>query len=562
MNQGFTYQILLNVQGQSAIGAAVDAMDRLDARFASIESHTLRCANAMERFGQRAGGSVDSLVSKVGSLIAAIGGTAAVVDSLKTAATFEGMERSIAFTSGSTQEAQKNFAFLDATIEHFGLSKEKAYNGFQALSGGVMGAGVSADETRHIFDSVAKATTVLGINAENTNGIFLALSQMASKGTVSAEELRGQMGERMYGAFALAAQGMGVTTSQLGELMKKGDVMAKDFLPKFAKQLDKTFGSQAELALNSATANFNRFETAVFDLKVMFGEQLMPSVLQFLQGYIIPGIKWIGEHRQQIADLVGVGIAMAATFKAMQAASWLYSTAQGIAAIATGSTTATVLGLNAAFWLSPITWIAGAVIALGGAVYYAYTHFETFRGVVGGVSYVLGWLGEKVYWAWTKLIGFVSGIYTVVKPAFDFFGGLIYDHMIKPLVKVMELLGKVYSYFADVTGISAKFNEGYNNSIAGGGVQKTDAITSAFGGGSSLGGAGGGGSNKNDTIKQGIEGITGGGKKTTHITININKMLDGGFTVITQNVEAGADALADMVLRKLTQTLNSANQVQ
>jgi hypothetical protein len=375
-----------------------------------------------------------------------------------------------------------------------------------------------------------------------------------------AEELKGQMGERLYGAFAIAAQGMGISTKALGEMMQKGDLVAKDFFPRFATQLDKTFGSEAERALNSATANFNRFETSVFDLKVMFGEQLMPAVLPFLKNYIIPGIKWIGEHRQQIADLVGVGIAMAATSKLMAASSYLYAQAQGVAAIATGTMEATVFGLNATFWLSPITWISGAVIALGGAVYYAYTHFETFRGVVGGVSYVLGWLGEKIFWVGSKFVNFVSGIYTVVKPAFDFLGGLIYDTMIKPLLTLLKLLGKVASYFADVTGISAKFNEGYNNSIAVTGAQKTDAITSAFGG--KTGGAVGGGSNKNDSIKQGIEGITGGGKKTNYITINVNKMLDGGFTVVTQNVEAGADALADMVLRKLTQTLNMANQVQ
>ena len=47
---------------------------------------------------------------------------------------------------------------------------------------------------------------------------MLALAQMASKGTVQAEELRGQLGERLPGAFKIAAAAMGVTQAELVSL--------------------------------------------------------------------------------------------------------------------------------------------------------------------------------------------------------------------------------------------------------------------------------------------------------------------------------------------------------
>jgi hypothetical protein len=56
------------------------------------------------------------------------------------------------------------------------------------------------------------------------------------------EELRGQIGDRLPGAFQIAADSMGLTTKELDKLVTKGGLTAEEFLPRFAAQLDKTFG--------------------------------------------------------------------------------------------------------------------------------------------------------------------------------------------------------------------------------------------------------------------------------------------------------------------------------
>ena len=66
-----------------------------------------------------------------------------------------------------------------------------------------------------------------------------------SKGTVQAEELRGQLGERLPGAFNLAAQAMGVTTQELNKMLDNGEVLAIDLLPKLAEVLDERFADAA-----------------------------------------------------------------------------------------------------------------------------------------------------------------------------------------------------------------------------------------------------------------------------------------------------------------------------
>ena len=62
---------------------------------------------------------------------------------------------------------------------------------------------------RNIFTAVAGAARVMGASADDARGIFTALEQIVSKGTVSAEELRGQLGERLPGAFQIAARRYG-----------------------------------------------------------------------------------------------------------------------------------------------------------------------------------------------------------------------------------------------------------------------------------------------------------------------------------------------------------------
>jgi hypothetical protein len=93
-----------------------------------------------------------------------------------------------------------------------------------------------------------------------------------SKGNVQAEELRGQLGERLPGAFNMAAKAMGVSTGELNKMLEKGEVLAEDLLPKLAKEMHRRFGKAAEDASSTAQAAFNRFENNLQRLKESFAE--------------------------------------------------------------------------------------------------------------------------------------------------------------------------------------------------------------------------------------------------------------------------------------------------
>ncbi|MEB3025938.1 tape measure protein, partial [Parvimonas sp. M13] len=63
-------------------------------------------------------------------------------------------------------------------------------------------SGQILNETHRQFATVSQAAGILGLSVEDTQGVFRAMEQMLSKGTVQAEELRGQLGDRLPGAFA------------------------------------------------------------------------------------------------------------------------------------------------------------------------------------------------------------------------------------------------------------------------------------------------------------------------------------------------------------------------
>ncbi|MCX7509401.1 tape measure protein, partial [Delftia tsuruhatensis] len=172
----------------------------------------------------------------------------------------------------SVRGSAAEIAYLRKTTFDLGLAFDSTAKAYQQFSAAARGTALEGEKSRAIFEAVAKASAVMGLSAENTSGVLLALQQMISKGTVQSEELRGQLGERLPGAFQTAARAMGVTTAELGKLLEQGKVVAEDFLPKFARELESSLGGAAEKAANRLDAAVNKFDNAWTRLKQNAGD--------------------------------------------------------------------------------------------------------------------------------------------------------------------------------------------------------------------------------------------------------------------------------------------------
>ena len=146
---------------------------------------------------------------------------------------------------------------------------------FTKLTAAATANGLSIKETEDIYKGLAAANVALGGDNERLQGILLATSQVLSKGKVQAEELRGQIGERLPGAFALFAESIGKTPKQLDKALNDGEVTVEDFL-KFTSKLFKRFGKNAEEIVNGPAYAGQRLEKALSDLQRNIGALLAP----------------------------------------------------------------------------------------------------------------------------------------------------------------------------------------------------------------------------------------------------------------------------------------------
>lgn len=233
----------------------------------SLVTETARFTAGLKK-SRREANTFAADVKKTLTGIFALGSTVFVIRGLAEAGIqMERLQRGLRAATGSGEAAARELAFLRGESERLGLDLVTAGTSFTKLAAAAKGTALEGKAARDIFTSIAEASVVMGLSAEQTGGALTAIEQIISKGKVSAEELRGQLGERLPGAFQIAARAIGVTTSELDEMLKKGALTAEDLLPALAKELRNTFGSEVESAANSTQAALNRMSTAIFELK-------------------------------------------------------------------------------------------------------------------------------------------------------------------------------------------------------------------------------------------------------------------------------------------------------
>lgn len=132
-----------------------------------------------------------SLINLTGaySIFQAVGGIAETGKQAQRADTlFQTM-----FGAGSAAEMQ----FLRKETDRLGMNLLDSAKQYAKFSFSAQKAGMSLEEMREIYSSMSEAAVVFGTTTADQEGIFKALTQMLSKGTVSMEELKQQLGDRL-----------------------------------------------------------------------------------------------------------------------------------------------------------------------------------------------------------------------------------------------------------------------------------------------------------------------------------------------------------------------------
>jgi len=175
---------------------------------------------------------------------------------------------------GSEYAASRQLDFVYRQTQQIGLQFQSAAEAAKTFFAASQGTPLERD-MNSIFSGIANAAAAMQMPMEDVNGVFLALGQMVSKGKVQAEELRGQLGERLPGAFRMAAEAMGMSTAELDKFMADGKLLSEDLLPRLAEALDEKYAESARRSaeglqgsINTMTTEWERFKANVLNSEI------------------------------------------------------------------------------------------------------------------------------------------------------------------------------------------------------------------------------------------------------------------------------------------------------
>jgi len=273
------------------------------------------------------------------------------------------------------------------------VPQQDAVRGVTRLTAAVTGAGGPLQDAETTFKNVTAAIKATGGSTEDVKGAITAMVQVLSKGKVSAEELSGQLGERLPGAVTLFAKANKMTLPELQKNLKAGTVGLNELMA-FIEELGvKYSGTALKIAASNAEAG-TRLTVAFDEMRASVGlalgetgAELQDTFTKFIQDItpsMVKAAKVIAKAMSGLANNLGPALAGLGTFVGIITAAGLISTLTNLASglgllgiAAKGSATG-IGALTASMAINPL---------FGGALAVA--------GIVAGIVAVTNALGRQ-----------------------------------------------------------------------------------------------------------------------------------------------------------------------
>ena len=176
---------------------------------------------------------------------------------------------------GSQAAYDQSLKFIKQTSTELAIPQDIVIKNFTRLSASVIGAGGNVNDAEKAFKGISAGILGTGGSLENLDSALLATAQVFSKGKVSAEELRGQIGERLPGAFTIFAESIGKTPKELDKALQEGQVSLTDFQT-FSEALFQRYGDAAKIIASSPENAGNRLKVTLSNLSESVGTLLRP----------------------------------------------------------------------------------------------------------------------------------------------------------------------------------------------------------------------------------------------------------------------------------------------
>lgn len=224
----------------------------------------------------------------------------------------ESLERALTQILGSSQKAAAEIEWLRNTTNRLGVDTLSAAKAYTSLAASAKGTSLEGEGTRRIFEAVAGSMSKLGKSSADTEGALQAVSQMMGKGTVSMEEMRQQLAERLPGAMQATADALGITVGELTEMISTGSVLAEDLLPKLAQGLEKMYGTSGQA--EGTVSAWNRLKNAVAETFQFVGQSGVMTALAAILGQVAIAVRGLTGAFDLLGKIIGITLGALATF--------------------------------------------------------------------------------------------------------------------------------------------------------------------------------------------------------------------------------------------------------
>ena len=269
---------------------------RLNARFKKIPVGGRAALGALAGTATAGLGSTGQLAFAGGAVGGAPGaligaGLGAAIDTVSfagEAATYaseiQKLEIALAGVTKDQETFEKGLRVISETSRKLNVPIAASTKQFTTLSASVLGAGGTIEDAELVFTGVSNAIKATGGNAEDVQSAIRAMSQIFGKGKVSAEELQGQLGERLAGAVVKFAEANGSSLQKLQKDLRDGTV-GLDQVIKFAQKLNVDFAETAQKVANSSADAGQRLKVQMDNFKLVVGKAVLPIGAAFQKAF-------------------------------------------------------------------------------------------------------------------------------------------------------------------------------------------------------------------------------------------------------------------------------------
>jgi tape measure domain-containing protein len=273
--------------------------------------------------------------------------------------------------SNSTAIAQSDMKYTMDVAQQFGESFENIASHFAKIELAARGSSIEGAKVRDMFKDIISYSSNMAQTQDELGGQLNHVTEMLTRQRLQWRDLRGFLSTEYPGALRIAAQAMNMTVGDFDRALKRGDIIAADFLPRFfksinqargfdpSKTVDNLFSSQQNLG--NAALRMNNALNQTLGLSDSYKSALdrIAGAFDFLADHMDTSIKVIGTVAGAFAGLFLRGSVVSGITAVIGAVTSLIGSMRTL-----GVVTAIVEALmNPAMWINIAAAVAGGAIA-------------------------------------------------------------------------------------------------------------------------------------------------------------------------------------------------------